>query len=76
MRTHAPPPARTPNGSQFFIVDADTTLPPDYAPFGAVTAGLSIVDHVSTGGDDGAWQQTAGGGHPKVKLVIRSLKVG
>ena len=44
------------------------------APFGTVTAGLDVVDGVAAGGDDGAYQE-AGGGHPKLSVVIQSLTV-
>jgi cyclophilin family peptidyl-prolyl cis-trans isomerase len=36
------------NGSQFFIMDADYPLPPNYVIFGRVTAGLDIVDKIAT----------------------------
>jgi peptidyl-prolyl cis-trans isomerase B (cyclophilin B) len=63
------------NGSQFFIVYRDSPLPANYTPFGTVTAGLDVVDAVAAGGDDGAWRDTAGGGHPKLNVVIQSLTV-
>lgn len=43
------------NGSQFFIVYADTTLPPAYTIWGTVTEGLEIVEQVAAAG-------VAGGG--------------
>jgi peptidyl-prolyl cis-trans isomerase B (cyclophilin B) len=47
------------NGSQFFIVWKDSQLPPSYAPFGTVTAGLDVVQAIAAkgikgGGEDGA----------------------
>jgi peptidyl-prolyl cis-trans isomerase B (cyclophilin B) len=47
------------NGSQFFIVYKDSTLPPQYAPFGKVVAGLDVVQAIAAkgvkgGGTDGA----------------------
>lgn len=36
------------NGSQFFIMHADTQLPPQYVIFGHVTSGLDIVDKIAT----------------------------
>jgi peptidyl-prolyl cis-trans isomerase B (cyclophilin B) len=63
------------NGSQFFINFADTQLAPSYTPFGTVTKGLDIVDKIAKGGDDGAYASSAGGGHPKVKFVISSIRV-
>ena len=51
------------NGSQFFIVYADTTLPAAYTVWGEVTEGLDIVEQVAAAGvaggaTDGAPAQT------------------
>lgn len=62
-------------GSQFFIVAKDTTLPPSYTLLGKLTAGLNIVQGVVKAGDDGAFAQQAGGGHPKKEVVIQSMSV-
>ena len=35
------------NGSQFFICLDDVRLPPQYAVFGAVTAGMDVVDRIA-----------------------------
>lgn len=35
------------NGSQFFIMHADYTLPPNYVIFGQVTKGLEVVDAIA-----------------------------
>jgi cyclophilin family peptidyl-prolyl cis-trans isomerase len=44
------------NGSQFFIVLQDATLPPDYSVFGHVTSGMDVVDKIAAmpngGGQD------------------------
>ena len=47
------------NGSQFFLVFADTTLGPDYTIWGKITKGLDIVQGIAKagvkgGGSDGA----------------------
>ena len=47
------------NGSQFFLVYADSTLPPSYTVFGTITGGLDVLTGIaakgtSTGGKDGA----------------------
>lgn len=47
------------NGSQFFLVYADTTLGPNYSIWGRITKGLDIVEKIaalgtSGGGPDGA----------------------
>ena len=36
------------NGSQFFICLEDVRLPPNYAVFGKVTAGMDVVDRIAT----------------------------
>jgi peptidyl-prolyl cis-trans isomerase B (cyclophilin B) len=64
------------NGSQFFIVFADTLLPADYTIFGNVVSGLDIAKNVGKAGDDGAFAQQAGGGHPKKKITFNSVTVG
>jgi len=51
------------NGSQFFIVYADTTLPSAYTIFGKVTSGLNIVSYIAsrgttTGSNDGTPKQS------------------
>jgi cyclophilin family peptidyl-prolyl cis-trans isomerase len=35
------------NGSQFFVVLADSGLNPDYSVFGRVTAGMDVVDAIA-----------------------------
>jgi peptidyl-prolyl cis-trans isomerase B (cyclophilin B) len=58
------------NGSQFFIVYADTPLPPSYTVFGTIDPeGLRVVKRIagagtSDGGPDGA---------PKGDVLIRSV---
>jgi cyclophilin family peptidyl-prolyl cis-trans isomerase len=36
------------NGSQFFIMHADVTLPPNYTIFGKVVSGIEVVDKIAT----------------------------
>ena len=59
------------NGSQFFLVYADTPLPPSYTVFGKVdAAGLKVVKDVAKAG-------TANGtpdGAPKSDVLITSVK--
>jgi cyclophilin family peptidyl-prolyl cis-trans isomerase len=38
---------RDTNGSQFFIVLADSSLDPDYSVFGRVIAGMEAVDAIA-----------------------------
>ncbi|MCW3817173.1 peptidylprolyl isomerase [Micromonospora sp. DR5-3] len=60
-------------GSQFFIVYGDSQLDPNYTVLGTITGGMDVVKQVATAGDDGAFAQQAGGGHPKKEIVIKKL---
>ena len=63
------------NGSQFFIVFADTSLAPNYTVFGTVDpAGLTVVTDIAAGGQDGSWGD--GTGKSKLPAVITSATVG
>lgn len=58
------------NGSQFFLVYKNTSLPPSYTPFGTITAGLNVIQKVAKAGT------TSGSdGHPKEKVVIESVSI-
>ena len=61
------------NGSQFFIVFTDTTLPASYIPFGKVTKGLDVATKVAKGGNDGA--NGAGDGKPKLPISIKDVVI-
>lgn len=63
-------------GSQFFIVYGDSPLDPNYTVLGTITGGLDIVKQVAAAGDDKAYAQQAGGGHPKKEVTITDLTVG
>jgi peptidyl-prolyl cis-trans isomerase B (cyclophilin B) len=58
------------NGSQFFFVYGDSPLPGSYTLFGHVVQGLDIIQTVAAGGDDEAFAQSGGGGHPLLPLTI------
>jgi peptidyl-prolyl cis-trans isomerase B (cyclophilin B) len=60
------------NGSQFFLVYGDSTLPPNYTPFGRVTKGLEILDEVAAAGTDDS--NGAGDGRPKLPITIKTLR--
>jgi peptidyl-prolyl cis-trans isomerase B (cyclophilin B) len=62
------------NGSQFFLVYKDTTLPPNYTIFGQITKGLDVVTAVAAKGTDNANAQ--GDGHPNQKITIKAATVG
>ncbi|KWX00666.1 hypothetical protein TH66_03715 [Carbonactinospora thermoautotrophica] len=61
------------NGSQFFIVYADSQLPPSYTPFGMVTAGLDVVRKVSKAGSDNS--NRPGDGKPKTPVTISDVAI-
>lgn len=62
-------------GSQFFLVYADSTLPPDYTVFGTIDApGLATLDAIAKGGEDNS--NGAGDGKPTVPVTITTAKVG
>ncbi|GAA1818650.1 hypothetical protein GCM10009682_44180 [Luedemannella flava] len=63
------------NGSQFFFVYGQSELPANYTLVGHVTAGLDIIKSVGAAGDDGAFAQQAGGGHPKKKITFKTVTV-
>jgi peptidyl-prolyl cis-trans isomerase B (cyclophilin B) len=63
------------NGSQFFIVYADSQLPPAYTVFGTVDdAAVATVEQVAEKGVDNANGQ--GDGAPKEDVTIESVSVG
>ena len=47
------------NGSQFFIVLTDASLPPSYSVFGHVTAGMDVVDAIAAMPNSGDPNNTA-----------------
>ena len=57
------------NGSQFFLVYADTTLGPEYTIWGKITKGLDIVQAIAKAGVKG------GGGDGTPAQTIALLKV-
>jgi peptidyl-prolyl cis-trans isomerase B (cyclophilin B) len=62
-------------GSQFFIVYADTQLPPDYTVFGTVDDATvaAIADVASQGTDD---SNGPGDGAPKQEVEIETVTIG
>ncbi len=62
------------NGSQYFIVFADTMLPTDtggYSIFGTVTDGMDIVDYIAAAGVDGGGVE----GMPAQPISILDVKL-
>jgi len=63
------------NGSQFFLVYADTQLPPSYTVFGHVDAEtVKAVEKVAKAGVDNA--NGPGDGHPLTEVTISGVTVG
>jgi peptidyl-prolyl cis-trans isomerase B (cyclophilin B) len=62
------------NGSQFFIVYKNSSLPPSYTPFGTIVNGLNIIQNVGSRGY-GPPLSSAGGGKPKESVVIESVTI-
>lgn len=58
------------NGSQFFLVYADSTLPPDYTPFGQITSGLDVLEVIAKGGSN-----PPGDGKPKLPVTITGVTI-
>ncbi|MFC4602750.1 peptidylprolyl isomerase [Rhodococcus kronopolitis] len=62
------------NGSQFFLVYADSVLPPQYTVFGTIDeAGLATLDKVAAGGT--ASSRGAGDGRPNSAVQIETVTV-
>jgi peptidyl-prolyl cis-trans isomerase B (cyclophilin B) len=62
-------------GSQFFLVYADSTLPPDYTVFGTIGApGLATLDNVAKAGSDNS--NGTGDGKPVTPVQIQTVTVG
>ena len=62
------------NGSQFFLVYKDTTLPAGYTIFGTISEGLDVVQKVADAGSDDS--NGAGDGKPKLPVTIETVKIG
>jgi len=61
------------NGSQFFLVYRNSTLPPNYTPFGEIVSGLGIIQNVAKAGTDNS--NGNGDGHPKEKVTIERVTI-
>lgn len=59
------------NGSQFFLVYADTTLGADYTIWGKITKGLEIVQAIAKAGVKGG----GGDGTPNTKIALTKVSV-
>ncbi len=63
------------NGSQFFLVYKNSTLQPDYTPFGTITSGLDILQKVANAGITCEYGGDPGDGAPKEKVIIDSVTI-
>jgi len=63
------------NGSQFFFVYKDSPLQAQYTLWGKIIKGLDIIKKVGEGGDDGAYAQQSGGGHPNTEIIFQNVTV-
>ncbi|HEY5457405.1 MAG TPA: peptidylprolyl isomerase [Acidothermaceae bacterium] len=61
------------NGSQFFLVYKDSTLAPNYTPFGTITGGLAVIQKVAAAGSDSS--NGDGDGKPNLPVEITSVAV-
>jgi peptidyl-prolyl cis-trans isomerase B (cyclophilin B) len=61
------------NGSQFFFTWKDTTLRPNYTPFGTVISGMDVLAKIAAAGDDS--QNNPGDGYPALYTAFRAVKV-
>jgi cyclophilin family peptidyl-prolyl cis-trans isomerase len=62
------------NGSQFFVVYKNSTLSPDYTPFGTIVKGLNIIQDVGQRGF-GKPLNPAGGGKPNESVEIKGVTI-
>ena len=62
------------NGSQFFLVYADSQLPPDYTVFGTIDEpGLAVLDQIAAGGLTD--ERQPGDGAPAQPVTITDVAV-
>jgi peptidyl-prolyl cis-trans isomerase B (cyclophilin B) len=60
-------------GSQFFLVDKDSQLPPEYTVAGHISQGLDVLDKLMAVGNDGSNGQ--GDGAPKQLIFLEKVTV-
>lgn len=61
------------NGSQFFFTWKNTTLAPDFTPFGTVIGGMDVLQKIAAAGDDS--QNGPGDGYPNLFTAFRHVKI-
>jgi peptidyl-prolyl cis-trans isomerase B (cyclophilin B) len=60
------------NGSQFFLVYEDSSLPANYTPFGKIVDGFDVLEEVADAGSDES--NGTGDGKPKLPVQIETLR--
>ncbi|MCX5419470.1 peptidylprolyl isomerase [Streptomyces sp. NBC_00078] len=66
---------RNTGGSQFFLVYQDSPLPPDYTPFGTISAsGMKVLNKIAAAGAQ-AVDPTSGNSAPNATVVINKATV-
>jgi peptidyl-prolyl cis-trans isomerase B (cyclophilin B) len=61
------------NGSQFFFTWKDTTLSPNYTPFGQVIQGMDVLKKIAAAGDDS--QNGLGDGYPNDYVAFLYVQI-
>ena len=61
------------NGSQFFFTWQNTTLAPDYTPFGTVISGMDVLQKIAAAGDDS--QNNPGDGYPNLYTAFLYVQI-
>ena len=61
------------NGSQFFFTWKNTTLAPNYTPFGTVIGGMNVLQKIAAAGDD--QQNGPGDGYPNLYTQFEFVQV-
>src|SRR6201999_43871 len=61
------------NGSQFFLVYKNSSLPASYTPFGTIEQGLPVIQAIAKAGSNNA--NGTGDGAPKESVVIKSVTI-
>jgi peptidyl-prolyl cis-trans isomerase B (cyclophilin B) len=61
------------NGSQFFLVYKNSTLPASYTPFGTIASGVNIIQKIAKAGTSNS--NGPGDGAPKEKVEIEKVTI-
>jgi cyclophilin family peptidyl-prolyl cis-trans isomerase len=61
------------NGSQFFLVYKNSSLPASYTPFGTIASGINIIQNIAKAGTNNS--NGTGDGAPKEKVEIEKVTI-